>query len=363
MLKYSPDVPLQDSEPATMPSFQPDFAVISQIIYKLRRNWLEKNFALRKVLVRWQAVLDVLLLKSSTPFDVVFAANDQWLYLSQENPNLNVINDYRSIDPLTKEDLAHWCRLFRERRDWLAARGIAYLVVVAPNKVTVYPEHLPHRFRRVREWSKYDQMIAALRAAGIDVLDLRPAMFKARTEMLTYYRTDTHWTPFGAFRAYQEVARHLLPRFPRMQPRHLDDFTISEEPGLLGGLSYMIALGDLFQEKRMVFTPKFQRKAKEVEGTLALPNQFQPLAVYENADRTLPRAVVIRDSFAHEMIPFLSEHFSRVLYTWPYPTDAVSEREFDKAIIEAEKPNLVIDEFVERYFTEKPPPQPVKAER
>ncbi len=41
------------------------------------------------------------------------------------------------------------------------------------------------------------------------------------------------------------------------------------------------------------------------------------------AGAALPRAVVLRDSFAGALIPFLSEHFARVLYLFTEDLDPV----------------------------------------
>jgi hypothetical protein len=54
----------------------------------------------------------------------------------------------------------------------------------------------------------------------------------------------------------------------------------------------------------------------------------------------LPRAVILRDSMAIPLIPLLSENFSRVVY--------VESRKLDRALIEREKPAIVIEELVER---------------
>ena len=56
----------------------------------------------------------------------------------------------------------------------------------------------------------------------------------------------------------------------------------------------------------------------------------------------LPRAVMFRDSFAECMIPFLSEHFRRILYIHLEP------EEFHYDLVEREKPDMVIQEMVER---------------
>ena len=60
----------------------------------------------------------------------------------------------------------------------------------------------------------------------------------------------------------------------------------------------------------------------------------------ERADASLPRAILFRDSFAAQLIPFLAEHFERMLCIW--------DSAFDRAIIEHERPGIVITELVER---------------
>ena len=300
--------------------------------------------------------MDVRLLNSSMPTDMVMAGKGDWLYLAQENPFLNVIYDYRGMTSLSRRQLDVWVAVFTARRDWLAARGIQYMVVVAPNKVSIYPEALPDRFKRAGALTKFDQMAQALTQAGVHFVDLRPPLLAAKAQDQSYYRTDSHWTPFGAFFAYQEVVRNLARYFPSMKPAALDDFTRSEAPGLRGGLSYMLALGDLYHENVVAMTPKTPRKAHEVTGKEAQLNHFQPLMVYENPDSSLPRVLVFRDSFTHELIPFLAEHFSRMYFVWPFPTDITFVRQFDTEAILREKPDIVIDQFVERYFTQPPPP-------
>ena len=53
------------------------------------------------------------------------------------------------------------------RRDWLAERGIKYLVVVAPNKNTVYPEMLPGGFEKATDDSQLDQLLRYIKKNSI----------------------------------------------------------------------------------------------------------------------------------------------------------------------------------------------------
>jgi hypothetical protein len=359
MFSVAPDVYLMENDPTPLPD-----SSLSQLFKSfnvLQRGYLEKTFGYRKLMVRLENILDIFLLHAPNQYQTVIKGKGDWLFLSQENNELNVLQDYRSVRLFSQSQLARWVDVYRDRQSWLAARGIRYLVVVAPNKHTVYPEHLPSQFNKVSPVSRTDQLVAALEGAGIAVLDLRQTMDVVKRQALAYYRTDTHWTTFGAFAGYVQIMKSLGRWFPQFEPEIRGDFDIAIVPNLNGGLASMLALGDFFPESRVVFTPRFQRKALETAAPLPVPPYFQPTVVMDTHDPARPSAVVFRDSFAHELIPFLSEHFNKTTYLWPYPSTPREVRYFDKALIEKEKPAVVIDEFVERYFTEFPPkPKPAK---
>jgi hypothetical protein len=349
----APPVDLMENDPAPLPEFS--LSQIFKAFNVLQRGFLDKTYGFRKNLVRLQNLLDLDVLQSSTHYQAVIRGKDNWLYLSQENAELNVVEDYRATRLYSANDLARWVAVYRERQDWLAGRGIHYLLVVAPNKHTVYPEHLPAQYNKVSPLDRTDQLVDALAAAGVNVLDLRPAMRTVKEKALAYYRTDTHWTTFGAFAGYIEIMKRLARWHPDFEPTIRGDYDITITPGLTGGLASMLALSDRFPEDRVTFVPQTPRQAEEVADPSVPKGLFQPTVTMRTQNAALPSAVVFRDSFAHELMPFLSEHFRQVVYIWPYPSTPREMRVFDRAAVEAVKPDLVIDEFVERYFTEFPP--------
>lgn len=360
LFHIAPAVDLMENDPAPLPEFS--LSQVFRTFNVLQRGFLDKTYGFRKQLVRWQNMLDLFVLDASSHYQSVVKGKSKWLFLAQENAELNVVEDYRAGRLYTPEDLAWWVKVYRERQDRLAARGIHYLIVVAPNKETVYPEFLPSQYNRISPVSRTDQLVEALAAAGVQLLDLRPAMFKVKQGALAYYRTDTHWTSYGAFAGYIEIMTRLARWYPEFEPTIRGDYDINITPGLTGGLSSMLALSDMFPEERVTFVPRTPRQAVEVENVLAPKALFQPTVVTELNDPDLPTAVIFRDSFAHELMPFLSEHFKRAVYLWPYPSTPRESRVFDWATVDAVKPDLVIDEFVERYFTEFPArkPRPAK---
>ena len=52
--------------------------------------------------------------------------------------------------------------------------------------------------------------------------------------------------------------------------------------------------------------------------------------------------LLFQDSFACSWYAFLDRHFREVVYVWQY--------DWNRSLIEREKPDLVIDEMLERFF-------------
>jgi hypothetical protein len=75
------------------------------------------------------------------------------------------------------------------------------------------------------------------------------------------------------------------------------------------------------------------------------------MVIKETNDPRLPKVLVFRDSFAWPLIPFMAESFQSSVFVWT--------SEFLPELIEREKPDLVIYEYVERYVNslarENPP--------
>jgi hypothetical protein len=322
----------------------------------LRGGYLEKHFSLRGRLITWYNYVNAFLLKSSQDNNPVVMGRDRWLFLSQDGPDRNILEDFRTTRPLPEAKMRRVLEVLSSRRDWCAARGIAYLVVVAPNKNTVYPEKLPEAFTRPVEDSHLDQLLRYLADhAALDVVDLRPALAAAKKDRQVFYAMDSHWNAHGAFAAYREIMRHVTPLFPNIRPFGPGDYTPVEYAGLPGDLAFLLGLQDYLPEPRVLYV-------NAAGGAMARgtsypasthPGYFQPLVASEvagPAGEGLPRAVFFHDSFFWELLPFLAEHFRFAAYAWMNPQTEMEPRYFDTELIERERADIVVEEFTERYF-------------
>ena len=129
---------------------------------------------------------------------------------------------YQNALPLSESDLELMKQRIAGRRDRLAAKGIGYEFVIAPDKHTIYPEFMPSRFLRKPKPSQYAQTMEMARAADLPVVDLRPDLLAAKPLGQLYRRDDTHWNDLGVsvamgpmFDACGPGSTFTRPRFPR----------------------------------------------------------------------------------------------------------------------------------------------------
>lgn len=318
--------------PAPFPAFPRSPSAIGAFPEKFRA-YFEDHFGFRNILIRWQALAKVRWLGVSSTSQVILG-KDGWLFYAIERS----VESYRGTDPLTPEQLARWRQILEARRDWLARRNIRYLFTIGPDKHTIYPEYMPDAINKVRRESRLDQLIAYLREhSDIQVLDLRPALREAKRRYRTYYQTDTHWNDYGGFIAYQTIVQELAKSFPGMQPLSESDFEISTREVQGMGEAAMLGLDDVIREQDLLLRPL---------KPLQKPTPDCGLTT-DGKEPALPRLVMFRDSFANAVIPYLDHHFSRAVY--------VCDRRLDPQIIEAEHPNVVIHEMVERFLMLDPP--------
>lgn len=282
----------------------------------------------------------------------VIIGRDGWLFFSGGH----TVDYYRGTHPFSEEEVDRWVRVIRARRDWLKARGIRYLFVVAPGKCTIYPEYMPRSLNKVRDELRWDQLLKRLRGPdGVDVVDLRPALWKAKAVRRTYHKNDSHWNDFGAYVAYCELMRHLRKHDPDAAAWPMDDFRIVIENTEGGDLASMVRSPIPFHDTLILLVPKRPRRGGGRIVSESHGADSGRDVVSEIADPALPTAVIVHDSFMSALSPFLNEHFRRARYR--------ATGKFPHELIERERPAIVIDEMVERGLMNPHPrnPDPVRA--
>jgi alginate O-acetyltransferase complex protein AlgJ len=277
----------------------------------------------------------------------VIIGRDGWLFFGGGR----MADYYRGTHPFSEDELDAWVRVLRARRDWLQARGIRYVFIVAPNKCTIYPEFMPRSLNKVRRTSRWDQLLERLRGPnGVDAVDLRSALWQAKEQRQAYHKIDSHWNDFGAYAAYRELMRHLRKQYPAAEAWPLDDFAIATSETEGGDLARMARSPFPFHDTLVRLEPKRTRRGGGRNVSESHGAESGRDVASELPGGALPRAVIVHDSFMSALSPLLNEHFRRARYR--------STAEFPCELIEREKPAIVIEEMVERGLMNRHPRNP-----
>lgn len=242
---------------------------------------------------------------------------------------------------LAVEELA--CRAKR-----LDSMGIRFYVVVAPTAMEVYPEYLPDYMQRA-DRTVTEQFCAMMRerAPEIRFVYLKEKMLQNKRNGRLYYKNDNHWNPVGGYYAAEEILRMMREDYPPLPESLEGQFVKRPYVKTSGNLGDMIAVSDRFRyfaadtdyRVSYVDSTRFQHEEVSDRRYEPIPGFAYPWE-YEmryRTNREKPKLLVIRDSYAGAVMPYLSPYFSESVFifdAWRYGPN------WD--IVEQEHPDIVL---------------------
>lgn len=294
--------------------------------------YFNEHAALRNQLVYTDALLQTTVFHQSNVSGVI-AGTDGWLYYA------STLADYLGTDPLSDRDIWNLANNLQIVSQYLEARQVDFVFTIAPNKNSLYDEHMPYYASHIADPRRNAQRLAPeLAQLEVPYLDLFAA-FEAQDEVL-YLLRDSHWNNKGACLAYNAIMDSLqLPHatYDQTEPR-----VTHTELGDLNKMLYSFyGQPEPNYDYGLTQTYTFDKEGATVEdGWLVSRNPA--------GSGTL---LMFRDSFANTLIPFLSNEFQTACYSKGEPH--ALERYLQNA-----QPDCVVIEKVERNianYLEQPP--------
>ena len=270
-------------------------------------DWMNDHVGFRKSLI-------LLYLGLRRSLDIEDRTNgvrgtDGWLFGAEDG----ALSMHRGLDPFTPGEAKAWIRAVSELQRRAEARGARFAVLIAPNKHTVYPEHLSHQPRRLGGLSRLETLEALAPANGIRFVSPRRRLLEAKQRRQMYYKTDTHWTSAGAFVAYRQLMESLEDAGMALRTvaeGQLESREVEHEGDLYGLLGIEHGEPETV-ELRSVRRP---RAVAEVTNLTALDWEDFPAKSWRMEGPEEPSLLVIGDSYFYVMAPFLRESFGRVTF-------------------------------------------------
>ncbi|HEX5377191.1 MAG TPA: hypothetical protein VFW47_01380 [Phenylobacterium sp.] len=271
--------------------------------------------------------------------DRVIVGRDGWLFYD----NGSHLGAARNDPPMTQAQVRRWLQGLAGRTEAAERGGARYLVVVAPQKETIYPQMGPAWYRgpdpdrpgvALPRWAR-------ISGAG-EVLDLHDAVARPTGWGLkTFSRHDTHWTGLGAYQGYAAMMATLQTMGFAEAARPLTDFAetrkAANEPR---DLALMLGVSSFVRVDYPQFTDP--PAAKQLRTTYLTANHsWTGAQVVETGRVGKPVVLIDRDSFSNALLPFLYGHFSRLILV--HHQDGFWRED----LIARFKPDLVILEVLE----------------
>ncbi len=162
----------------------------------------------------------------------------------------------------------------------------------------------------------------------IQTINVIPTM-KLHKDDYIYYRTDHHWTSYGAYLAGYDAAKAM-----GFKPSELNEFDIEHVSDSFRGTLYSKTLDDSvtpdiidYYHLKAERSPKLTINDGETVNTynslyfreyLSVKDKYSsflgPNTPYMSIETGVdgPSLLIFKDSYAHSLIPFLTAHFSRI---------------------------------------------------
>ena len=306
-------------------------------------TYFNDNLGFRRLFIKWNSLLKVRILKMSS-IESVIIGRDGWLFYNDPKDGIN-IRDFLGEASFSGEQLKTIKTNLEQINERLSKRGMLFLVVIAPNKQTIYPEYLPAKFQNKSGISRIDQLVPYLEQnSKISFLDIRAELSRNKVIYPVYQKTDTHWTSFGTFLVYMAIIEKVSARFSNVPVLSMRDISIEKNTTYgRGDLAGMLCLPGLFEEHVIDVRPRDGFKARDLSESYS--HKFsESIEFREVTGIKAPRLLIFGDSFALELVKFLSESFSRTVF--------FRTRIIDYDVIDKERPDVVIFEICERYTQE-----------
>ncbi len=258
--------------------------------FRAANTWYDVHAGLRNFWVRLDNEVTYALFSEATEHKIgtnLVVGEHDWLF--ERHYVKHAITPGRPEDARVREAIRH----MRSVQDKLARRGIPFLLLVAPSKVEVYPEHVPAAVFGGRLPSQittnYERYRPEFIAAGINLYD-GPRIFKEwkqAGQRNLFARAGSHWSYLSALQVLREVRDRLNPQMRHPLPPFVVKKQLTKPARLVDA--------DLINLLNLLFEFPF--------------NHDQPSPVLERQKDVppdqLPRILFVHDSFGWPLIELL----------------------------------------------------------
>lgn len=303
-----------------------------------------------------------------------FVGRDAWIGLKssmeralgkKENNNVYFCNEDTLITRFDQPDATKVSENLNYVNNFVENVDIPVTFSLIPTQACIWADRLPAGAPNASQTDLLEQAKAAV--PGATWADLYSSLWEHKDEDI-FYRTDHHWTSLGAYYGYTALAEALgytpVPLDAYTETVRSTEFygTVFSSSGVrwvspdtittyvpdtgITVTSYTYdSTGKPVEVPRSLYDTSFL-SVKDKYSTFLGGNQSLGVVKTPNTDK--PKLLIIRDSYADSLVPFLTPHFSEIhlvdlRYYKLSLADYIQQNDIDQALVLYSVPNFVTD--------------------
>lgn len=202
--------------------------------------------------------------------------------------------------------------------------------MLVPTSAEIYSDEIPKNAPNINQRDLINYVYSQMNT-NVTNLDVYNNLFAAKDEYI-YYRTDHHWTSYGAFLAYTTAGKKMGYTASDINSFDIEHASVDFkgtfnsktlydklEPDIIDIYHY----ADSAHDNKYYVTTKLDTEPKEYESIyfrefLSEKDKYsvflgsnQPIVTIKN-DNGGDKLLIFKDSFAHCYVPFLTQHYSEI---------------------------------------------------
>ncbi|MDF2674039.1 MAG: hypothetical protein K0R09_2307 [Clostridiales bacterium] len=240
----------------------------------------------------------------------VYLGSDGYLLQMFSKPDLRIIN--RNVDAINSFALAN--------------PEVNKYFMLVPNSLKVLEDKLPE-YAFPENQLEYIEKVKKSVNSDINFIDIYDTLASKKNEYI-YYKTDHHWTTLGAYYAYERLGNEM--GFTSNSQDFYDIKRVTKD--FYGTLYSKAGFRNIEPDSIELYIPKKEKEIKlwyydnEKTGDSLYKmdnlNKKDKFTVFLDGNHSLikintssesgKKLVVIKDSYANPLVPFLTDHYSEI---------------------------------------------------
>lgn len=260
----------------------------------------------------------------------VISGRNNWLFL--DNDTNRSVDQFQGNLLLSSEVISNWVKYHDWVSDTASHIKAEWQLLVVPAKEEIFPEYYPFKRGELTPIDQFLQEFKSIKNVSCPINALLD------TRELSYYRTDTHWSDYGAYVAAIEILKNFK----------LDNHIIYLKNTFHTKLSEGDLGSRLTPPHRSVSLFADHAPSSITKIFDSCISNIGRIWIFENLESSSSKKVIIfGDSFSVNLVNQLSCVFRRVVY-------AHTVASIDQTILDHEQPDFLLLQTNQRFLLKHP---------